>query len=64
MAIFKELEQTFFKFIWKHERSQIAKAIFFFSPTWSLDFIKNLHHPELAKAILRKKNGSGGNQAP
>ena len=40
MAFFTELEQNVSQFIWKHKRSQIAKA------------------------VLRKKNGAGGINLP
>ena len=40
MAFFRELEQKISQFIWKHKRSQIAKA------------------------VLRKKNGAGGANLP
>ena len=40
MAFFRELEQKFSQFVWKHKR------------------------PQIAKAVLRKKNGAGGNTLP
>ena len=49
MAFFTELEQKISQFVWKHKISQ---------------FVWKHKRPQVAKAILRKKNGAGGIRLP